>query len=386
MRPCPRLAGLLAALAAAAGCGKPHPDLQPTPPAEVTVCKPIVRKVTDYDEFPGKVAARQTVEVRARVSGYLTKILFQDGDEVAENKQLFEIDPRPYQADYDNGRAKVELAQARSRLADTEVKRNQPLVNKGAITPEDFDKLVAQQQEARAAVSAARAALEGLKLNLDWTKVNAPIAGKVSRRYVDVGNLVSGTVGSATLLTTLVTVDPMYVYFNPDERALQRYKARAEKNGDKPVANVADARIPVRVGLATDTGFPYEGVIDFADNRVDPRTGTIQVRAVVKNPERRLVDGYFARVQVPVSDPYPAVLVAERAIGTEQGERYVLVVSADNVVDRRAVKLGKLVGGLRVITEGVGPDDWVIVEGLQHTRAGETVVPHREPMPVPGAR
>jgi RND family efflux transporter MFP subunit len=224
-------------------------------------------------------------------------------------------------------------------------------------------------------------------LDVEFAKVTAPINGRVSRALVTKGNLVNAGGGDATLLTTIVSLDPIYVYFDIDERALLQYQqaARERAGGNNQPANVREAKIPVQLGLANEAGFPYAGVIDFADNRVDPQTGTIRVRAVFANANRFFTPGLFARVRVPVGDKYQALLVPDRAIGTDQGQKYVLAVNKENVVEYRAVKLGRLHDGLRVIQDGLKPDELVIVNGIQRARPGVPVTPQRTEVATPGA-
>ena len=373
------VAGLLA------GCGTHTVPIVEPPKPEVTISQPIVREVYNRDEYPGRIEATASVEIRARVSGYITKINFVDGQEVKEGEELLEIDPRPYEADNDVALAKIEQSTAALAFGEKELIRYTELRRKGAGTQEDLDRAISGRDQARADLSLAKAQAEQTKLNLDWTRVTAPVAGRVSRHYVDLGGLVNGSPATATLLTTLVTEDPADVYFDVDERSVQRYLAEAyQRTGQRrDLGKISDAKIPVSVGLAGDTGFPHSGFIDFVDNTSNARSGTVKVRAQLPNPDHNLIPGFFARVQVRSGTPYQAILVAERTIAAQQSMRYVMVVDDKNVVQSREVELGRLFGGMRVVTRGLKADEWIVVDGLQRARPGETVDPHKEPMPQP---
>jgi membrane fusion protein, multidrug efflux system len=359
------------------GCKGASPPLAATPPPAVSVAPPLEREVLDYDEYTGHITAVEEVAVRSRVRGYLVKVNFTEGAEVKQGDVLFEIDPRPFQADLDAAKGKVAQWEAKLARAEADVTRYERLLPKGAASQKDLDAATADRGEARAAIQSARAEVERAALDVEFAKVTAPISGRVSRANVTKGNLISGT--ETTPLTTIVSMNPIYVYFNVDERALLQYQqaARKQAGGGERAANVKDAKIPISLGLAGEAGFPYEGVIDFANNQVDSQTGTIQVRGVFANANRALTPGLFARVRIPVGDKYQAMLVPERAIGTDQGQKYLLAVNDKNVVEYRAVKLGRLFDNLRVIQEGVKPGELVIVNGIQRARPGLTVTPQR---------
>lgn len=363
----------------ALGCRREPPTVASLPPPQVSVSAPLQREVVDFNEYTGRMAAVEEVEVRARVRGYVVKVNFTEGAEVKQGDVLFEIDPRPFQAELDAAKGQVAQWEAKLARAEADVVRNERLLPKGAASQKDLDTAVAERGEARAAIQSARAAVERAALDVEFTKVTAPIGGRVSRAYVTKGNLVNAGGGEATLLTSIVAMDPIYAYFDIDERALLQYQqaAREQAGGSGQPANVRTAKISVQLGLAAESGFPHEGVIDFADNQVDPQTGTIRVRAVFANANRIFTPGLFARVRVPVGDKYPAVLVPDRAIGTDQGQKYLLAVNDKNVVEYRAVKLGRLHDGLRVIQEGIKPGELVIVNGIQRARPGLTVTPER---------
>jgi RND family efflux transporter MFP subunit len=367
------------------GHGSDVPPVAKAPPP-VTVSKPLVREVVDYDDYEGRMAAVEAVEVRARVHGYLVKVSFQDGQIVKPGDLLFEIDPRPYQAALDAAAAQAAAADAAFRLAKTEYERALSLLRSGAASREEVAVWTAKQDVAKADQLKAQVAVEQAKLDLAFTKLPAPIGGKIGRTLVTVGNLVNAG-GGETLLTTIVSVNPMYVYFDVDERALLRYrrahrKDKADSGGARP--SIKELKLPVYVSLEGEEGFPHRGVIDFVDNQVNASTGTIQVRGVLPNAEGILDAGMRARVRVPVSDPHKVLMVTERATGSDQGRKFVYVVNDQDVVERREVKLGRLVDGMQIIKEGVNPDDWVIVNGIQRMRDGIKVQPRR--IPASGAK
>jgi RND family efflux transporter MFP subunit len=335
------------------------------PPPEVRVSLPVVREVTDYEDFTGRTDAKLTVEVRARVTGYLSKINFKDGCEVKEGDVLFEIDPGPYQADFDRALANLVLAEAHQKRLDSDYQRATSLLPRNAISREEFDKIAGDRAEAAASTGVAKAARDLAELNLKYTRVIAPIAGRISRRMMDPGNMVKA---DETTLTTIVSQDPMYAYFDVDERTLLRTHHIGV--GGK-----------VLMGLSCEDCFPHEGTIDFVDNRVDSSTGTLRVRGVFANPKRELSPGLFVRIRMPLGKPYKPMLVAEQAIATDQGQKFVYVVGSDNKVSYRPVQIGRLHEGLRVITGGIGAKDRVIVSGVQRVRPNIEVKPQLEEMP-----
>lgn len=365
-----------------AGCGPPGSSLTETPPPPVTVSQPVVRQVLDYDDYEGRIGAAKSVEVRARVRGHLTKVHFQAGAIVKEGDLLYEIDPRPAKAELDAAKAQESAADASLQFAKAEYNRTRVLYSKGAASREDMESWIAKQAVAKGELLKAQAAVERAQLELDFTRITAPISGKLSRTQVDEGNLVNAG-GGETLLTTLVSIDPIYVYFNVDERSLLRYRKqfRAEAKASSPEPPLKDLHIPVHVALEGEEGYPYKGEIDFADNRVNPNTGTIQVRGVLSNAERIFDDGMRARVRIPVGDPRKAILVSERALANDQGKKFVYVVNDKNIVQRRDVELGRLNDGLQAIQGGLQPDEWVIVSGIQRVREGMKAEPNRVAMP-----
>jgi RND family efflux transporter MFP subunit len=367
---------LLSVISVIAGCAQAPPAPPAFPPLVVTVSQPVERKVIDHDEYTGRTAAVEEVEVRARVSGYLIKVNFTEGAEVRKGDLLYQIDPRPFQATLDATKGQVAQWEAKRARAEADVARNQRLLPKGAASQKDLDNATADLGEARAAIQSAQAVIEQATLSLEFTRVTAPISGRISRTAITEGNLVTA---DTTLLTTIVSMHPMYAYFDVDERSMLRYQqlTRARKQ-----QRARDPRVPVLLQLANEEGFPHAGEIDFIDNRVDPTTGTIRTRGVFPNTNRILTPGLFVRVRIPGGDAYKALLVTDRALGTDQGQKYVWVVDDQKVVQYRVITLGPLQSdGLRVIREGLKPGEWVIVNGLQRARPGVTVEPRRADMP-----
>jgi multidrug efflux system membrane fusion protein len=359
-----------------AGCPKARPAAEKPAPPEVTVSKPIAREVTDYFEFPGQTAAVGEVEVRARVTGYLMKVNFEDGQEVKKGDLLFEIDPRPYQAALDRAVGDLARLQALMEKAKADLVRSERLRPSGAVSQDEYEQHVAQLAIHKASIQSSQAAVRDAELNLEFTKINAPIDGRVSRTRITEGNLVQPGAGDSTVLTTVVTTDPIYVYFNIDEDALLKYEALAWGSGrDMRPARIKSLKIPVEIALGNEEGFPHAGVLDFLDNEVDQGTGTIRARGVFANPKLYLIPGLFVRVRIPFGQPHQALLVSERAIGTDQKQKFLWTVDKDNVVKYRQVKVGPLRDGLRVIESGLEAGDWVVVKGLQRVRAGVTVQP-----------
>lgn len=362
-----------AACLLAVGC-QSKPQVAQLPPPEVGVSPVVERDVTDFFETTGRTTAVDTVDIRARVSGYLVKINFKDGDQVKQGDVLFEIDPRPFDAQQLQAEGELARWEAQKKKAEADLARNQRLLPTGAASQKELDSAIAAKGTADAEITSARGRLDQAKLSVEFAKVTAPVNGRVSKANVTVGNLVE----LSTLLTTLVSTDPMWMYFDIDERTVLQYRAnyRAAHQG----AEVKDARdldIPVEIGLANDEGYSLKGKMDFVDNRVDPATGTMLARAVFDNANRHLTPGLFVRVRLPLGDPTHSLLVNERAIGTDQGTKYVLVVNDQSVVEFRPVKLGPLSDGQRVIREGVKAGERVITAGIQRARPGITVKPQQ---------
>ncbi|GMU84488.1 MAG: hypothetical protein AMXMBFR47_43570 [Planctomycetota bacterium] len=370
------MALLLGSTLIATGC-KPQPEpASPAPPA-VRVSRPVEREVTDYAEFTARVAAIESTDVRARVSGQIVSVPFEAGTLIRQGDVLVEIDARPFQAELEARIADEARAAAQTRLKQIEYDRIDRLpVDVRTVT--EYDRAVAELEAAQAAQAAAKAAVESARLNVEWCRVVAPISGRISYKHATTGNLVTGGIGSGTLLTTIVSVDPMYANFDVDDRTVQRVQ-KLVREGKLNSNEQAD--IPVWLGLETEDGFPHRGTINFVDNQVNPRTGTLRVRGILPNADGSLSPGFFARVRVPVSAPHRALLISERALGTDQGQKIVLVVGADNKVAVRPVRLGGLHEGLREITDGLKAEDQVIVNGVLHVRPGLPVTPQPIEMP-----
>jgi multidrug efflux system membrane fusion protein len=354
------------------GCGKPASKT--APPAVVSVIQPVARDVVEWDEYIGRLESPETVEIRARVSGYLDKVHFKEGKEVKKGDLLFTIDRRPYQADFEHAEAEFQRAESQADLAKSDAERAKNLIATKAISTEDFDTKTKTYTSALAAVKSAKAAMDSARLNLEFTEIRAPIQGRISSALVTEGNLVSGGVSGAgaSLLTTLVSLDPLYCYGSADERAILKY-IRLSKEGKRTSAR--DKEIPAEMGLADESGFPHKGHMDFVDNRVDPNTGTLRARGVFTNADHSLSPGFFARLRIPGSGQYPALLIPDRALGSDQSQKFVYVVNAEKKVEFRPVQTGPLIDGLRVVKEGLKPGEQVIVEGLMRVRPGVTVDP-----------
>jgi RND family efflux transporter MFP subunit len=366
----------------------PNQAAQPQAAAQlpqVTVASAISRKVTDSSEFTGRFEAVERVEVRPRVSGYISSVNFKEGSEVRKGDVLFVIDPRPYQAERD--RAAAGLAQARSQLAlaKSERERATKLLAQHALSQEEYDTRTAGNEQAEANVEAAKAALDSAALNLEFTRVTAPISGRISRALVTTGNFVTN---GQTPLTTLVSLDPIYVTFDGDEQEYLKYIRVAHEvtanlhDGEtyETAVDTHEVRSPVQVGLANESGFPHQGVMVFVDNALDPTTGTIRSRALLENHAREFTPGLFARIRLLGSSQHDAVLVNDSAVGTDQTVRYVLVVGKDNTVQYRPVQLGPVVDGLRVVQSGLASGETIVVNGLQRVRPGAQVAPQRVAM------
>jgi RND family efflux transporter MFP subunit len=322
----------------------------------------------------------ESVEIRARVSGYLQSIHFEDGALVKRGDLLFVIDPRPYEAALDEARADLTQAKVRIELASNDLDRAKRLFASRAISEEELDARTKEHRQAEASLEAAQAAEKGSALNLEFARIKAPVSGRIGRKLVTVGNLVSSSGDKPTLLTTIVSVDPIHVYFTADERAFLRYTRLAEKGIRPSSRNVPN---PVRLQLADEQDFPHLGHMDFVDNQVDRATGTMQGRAIFANPEGDLTPGLFARVKLLGEGPYEALIVPDQAIGTDQGQRFVYVLGADNVVTPRPVTPGRTLGDLRVIRDGLGATDRVVINGIQRIRPGISVTPVDGSIPEP---
>jgi len=345
---------------ATAACHKDAPQMQ-TP--QVTVAPAIERVVTDWDEFTGHFEAVNSVEVRPRVGGFIERVAFTEGATVHQGDVLFVIDRRPYQAEVARAEAVVAQARTRKQLADMEAERAQKLVSTQAISREELDSRTSSRAESDAAIHVAEAALQVARLNLDWTVVRAPISGRVGRAEITAGNVVQGGAGSPTLLTTIVSLDPIYVYFDTDEQAYLKYAgAFGGPNGRE-----------VQIGLANETGYPHEGRLNFIDNRVDGTAGTIRARAVLSNPNHVFTPGLFARVKLLGNDRHTATLVRDQVVGTDQDRKFVLVLKGDNTVEYRPITTGRVFEGLRIVDSGLKPGERVVINGMMRVRPGMKV-------------
>jgi RND family efflux transporter MFP subunit len=344
------------------------------PPPQVTVAQVLSKPVTEFDEFTGRFEAIDRVEVRPRVSGYISSVNFTEGSEVKKGDVLFVIDQRPYAADLKHAQAQLAQTKSALALAKSEKARAVNLLSQHAISQEEYDTRASGDEQAQANVQLAEANLETAELNMTYTKVTAPISGRISRANVTLGNLVTN---GQTLLTTLVSIDPIYVRFDGDEQAYLRYVKEAK---DRAAAGSKEAASPVLVGLANEQGFPHSGVMVFLDNEVDPATGTIRTRAKLDNHDRAFTPGLFARVRLLGEKKYDALLINDSAVGTDQTVKYVLVVGADNKVEYRPVKLGPVIDGLRVVREGLKEHDTIVVNGLQRARPGSPITPQNVAM------
>jgi RND family efflux transporter MFP subunit len=359
------------------GCDKEQAKTAPPPP-KVTVAKPIVQQVTDYGVYTGRFTAIEEVAIKARVNGYLDDIGFEDGHPVKKDQVLFVIDPRPFKVALESAEGSLAQIKARKVTAQADVNRFKDLVPKGAATQQDLDRAIGQLGEAEAGIQSAQAEVAKANLDLTYAKIISPLDGLTSKSSVSKGDLIAAN-GQQTL-TTIVKLDPIWIYFDVDERAAQAYRSRANKARPD---DVRDLNIKVDVGLASEEGYPHEGIIDFIDNKVDTATGTIRVRAEMKNADHVFRPGFFARIRVPLGAPYDAVLVADRAIGTQQETKYCLAVDDKGVAKFRPLKLGTLQpGGLRVIQAGLGKDERVIVNGMQRARPDQPVTAEPGEMPV----
>jgi len=372
--------GLLLGLALA-GCAGAPASTEAPPPPKVDVGHPVMRELTDEDDYNGWLQASAVVEVRARVRGHIQKVHFQDGDIVKAGQLLFELDPRPYQVQIDQAIARSKAMEAQKVAAVKELARYTELVKTGSVSRSDYEKVQADAESYDAQIAAKAEEVKQYQLDLEFSKITAAIAGTISRAELTEGNLVNAG-GSDPLLTTIVAYDPIHVYFSVDERSLQRYMKANRTEGKEPPGPLRERKLPFRFGLDSDEGYPHAGVIDFADNRVDPDTGTIQMRGVVDNKQRVFVPGSRVRIRVPVSGPYAAVLVPDTAILSDQDKRYVLVVDDKNVVSRRDVMPDELLDdGMRVVLPdasgkaAVAPEEWIIVDGLQRARINYPVEP-----------
>lgn len=408
--------GMAVVLCVLAGCTESPATESPAEPRrpEVTVVSPFQKSIVEWDRYTGRLAAVQAVEVRARVSGHLQSIHFAEGQDVQRGDLLFIIDPRPLQAALNSTNAQLNQAQAERKeaesirrqaeaqkaqadaaeqLARSRLNRAERLVQQNAMSEEEYDQRASELAHARADVDAAdanieaananietakaaivvaQAAVENAKLELDYTEIRAPVSGRISNRLVTTGNLINGGSSQSTLLTTIVSLDPIHCYFDANEREVLKYM-RMIKAGDRENTRESDFRNPVYMKLADETGYPHLGHIDFVDNRLDPNTGTMRARAIFPNADRLLTPGMFAEVRLPGSSPEDAILIPDAAIASDQSDTYVYVVSDDDVVERQTVELGSMSHDLRVIRDGLTANDRLVTSGIQAIRPGTHV-------------
>lgn len=420
MKPSPKpLAALLITLTLAVGCSQTtsESDRPQQPPAKVTVAKPVVLPIVEWDEYTGRLAAIDSVEVRSRVSGYLQSTHFDEGQIVSAGDLLAIIDPRPFEAELNAAKSGVQEANARLAesksllrqaeaeqsdarakltLANSRVERTRTLVEGRAISREELDERQSEQLQATAAMEASNARIESAKagiatsmaaiesakakaeaaaLNVDYTQIRAPINGRISRRLVTEGNLISGGSALSTLLTTIVSTNPIHCYFDANEQAFLKY-ARLSREGKRESSR--DVKNPVYMRLIDESGFPHIGHMDFVDNQIDPNTGTMRGRAIFPNDDTTLTPGLFAEVRLPGSGRYEAILIPDSAVGSDQSEKFVYVVDSENKVGRKTIELGPVVRGLRVIRSGLDGSEAIVTRGLQRIFPAATVEPANE--------
>ncbi len=365
-----------------AGCDQEQTDANAPaapPPPEVTVAKPVVKEIVEDDEFVGRFAAVSEVEIRARVNGYLEAVLFEDGEIVKQGDPLFTIDPRPFVTALNQAQAEVDSAQAALSFTRTDLARAEELINRGNISQQALDERREAFRAAKARVAAGEAALERTRLDLEYTQIRAPITGRIDRNYISEGNLVEE---SDTVLTTIVSTDPMYFYFDIDERSFLSYARDARERGVD--LQSGEGGLPVTVRLADERDPPLEGRLDFSENRVDPESGTMRVRAVIPNPHLILQPGLFGRINVPGSLPYQGILIPDEAIASDQNRRIVYVVDGEGRVSTKEVQPGPKIDGYRVIRDGLTGDETIVIKGLVRVRPGVTVKPQLVELPPAG--
>jgi multidrug efflux system membrane fusion protein len=367
----------LVTLVAITGCsdqnGPESQNAQGQPP-DVKIAQPLAQDVTEWDEYTGRIEAVSSVDVRARVSGYLEKVNFKAGEKVKKGDLLFLIDPKPFSAQLSYAEAELERARSKRELAKNDLERAERLFRAKAISEEEHDARSKGLREAAAAVQSAEANVYTARLNLDFTKIRAPIDGRIGRELITEGNLVSGGGADATRLTFIVSTDPVYVYVDADERSVLKYRRLAQQVGG---GDFGSGQTPAQLAVADEADFPHQGTLDYISPREDTATGTVTLRGVFPNADDLLSPGFFARMRVRGSTPYPAILLPDRAIATDQAQRFVWVVNQENQVEYRKVALGAHIGQSRVIKGGLKPEEWVVIEGLQKLRPGIKVNPER---------
>lgn len=362
---------LTLALAACARSEASNPQAAAPPPPEVTVAGVIAKPLRDWQEFTGRLQAVDTVEIRPRVSGFIDSVAFTEGARVKKGQLLFRIDPRPFQAEVNRLNAELRRARSQSTLAATNHDRGQRLVSQHLISQQDFDQLATTASTANDEIGSAQAQLEAARLNLEFTEVRSPIDGRVSRALITAGNLVSST----SVLTTVVSDDPVYAYFDADEQTYLKFAPHGRADDGARTAQQS-----VFMGLIDEDGYPHAGRLDFVDNQVDPQSGTIRGRAVFDNRDGRFTPGLFARIKLVGAYQRDTILIDERAVGTDLGKKFVLALKGDNTLEYRPVTLGASVDGLRIVTTGLAPSDVIVINGLQHVKPGIAVTPQKVAM------
>jgi len=354
-----------------AACQQEQQPFQPPPP-EVTTASPLVKDIIEWDEYTGRLQAVEEVDIRARVSGYMESVHFKDGAIVKKGDLLFVIDPRPYQAVLDQSEAELTRARITLQLAKNDLDRAKRLYKSRAISEEELDSRTQEERQAVANLEASKAAVQAAALNVEFTQVKAPVAGRIGRNLVDIGNLVSGGSAESTLLANIVSLDPIHVYVTADERAFLKY-VRLDREGSRPSSR--STATPVHLQLADEEGFPHKGHMDFVDNRIDDETNTMQGRAIFENPDLVLTPGLFAKVRLRGKGPYEATFLPDEAILSDQSKKFVFIVDEKNIAIRKEVSLGRIIDGLRVITAGLNPNDKVIINGVQRVRVNTPISP-----------
>jgi RND family efflux transporter MFP subunit len=363
------------ALISTAGCAKTSATASEQPVPKVTTTPVIQQETTDYDEYTGRTEASEAVDIHARVFGYLKSVEFKDGDFVKEGQTLFTIEPDEYNAIHQQALSKIAVWESKLSVAKADLARRKATMEKapGSVSREEYEQYAAAVQEAQASLVAANADANRTAIDVKYTVVTAPISGRIDRAFVSKGTLLTGGVSSGTLLTKIVDEQPMYVYFDVDERSLLRYMGERTTSRDAAPGSLRDRGIDCFVRLANETDYPHKGRLDFIETEVNSGTGTARLRGVFENKNREMASGMFVRVRVPASKPYKALLVPERALATDQDIKFVYVVGADGVASRRSVELGPQRGEMRIITSGLQAGDQVIVKGLQRVRPGQKV-------------
>ncbi|MGE3778722.1 MAG: efflux RND transporter periplasmic adaptor subunit, partial [Pirellulaceae bacterium] len=355
------------------GCNHAAPAAAEKPVPKVTVMAVRQQETIDADEYTGRTEASKTVEIRSRLFGYLKTIEFQDGDFVEAGKTLFTIEPDEYEAIHQQSVSRIDLNAANLELAKAKLARDELLVKSGAVSKEEYEESIAAVKSSEAAIAAARADANRTAVDLKYTVIKAPIAGRIDRALVSEGNLLTGGQGAGTPLTKIISEQPMYVYFDVDERSLLRYMRQRDESRSAAPGSLRNASIPCYLQLADETDFHHAGVLDFVESEVNPGTGTTRLRGVFPNDNRALASGLFVRVKIPVSKPYPALLVPEQALATDQSIKFVYVVGEDRTAERRLVELGSQRGEFRIIKSGLTAGELVIVKGLQRVKPGQKV-------------